>query len=81
MHSPEKIEERQINNAEVSYRIVCCGEKCSPETCQPHAHKCEDSWHTMQIADDDHEAQLELRKSEVAARHEKMKLWREKHGK
>ena len=73
----EVIESKQVNNEMVSYRIVCCGEKCS-EKCKPSAHQCEDSWHTLSVTIEDHASRLELRKAEVEARHTKMKSWRAK---
>lgn len=76
---PEVIETIQVNNENVSYRIVCCGEKCG-SACRPDAHKCEDSRITLHL-DTDHDPQLEEYKAKVAARHTKMKAWREKHGK
>lgn len=78
-HEAKIVEKRQISNEFVAYRIVCCEQACGQD-CMPHAHVCEDSWHTVSIHRDDHEGYLEERKAEVVARHEKMSAWREKHG-
>lgn len=95
IHAPEVVEERQITNEIVGYRIVCCGEKCCLRVngqgfrntvgqcrpnehicCQPDAHTCEDSWHTVSVHREDHASYIEGRKTEVAAQHEKMVQWR-----
>lgn len=79
MHTPEIIETKQVSNEQVSYRIVCCGEKCS-EKCKPAEHVCEDSWVTLSVKNDNHEAQLEIEKGKIAERHAKMAAWKEKNG-
>lgn len=87
-HDVQVIEKKQITNEFVAYRLVCCGEQCchggcrdaDHTCCTADAHTCEDSWHTVSIHRDDHESYLEERKAEVAARHDKMSAWREKHG-
>lgn len=87
-HEPEVVEKKQFTNEFVGYRIVCCGEQCCHAGCReadhvcctPQAHTCEDSWHTVSIHREDHEAYIEARKIEVAARHEKIVAWKEKHG-
>lgn len=76
--NPEVVGKKQVNNEQVAYNIVCCEEKCSPETCTRDSHSCEDSWHAMSIHIEDHEPLLAVIKAEVAARHEKMKTWRAK---
>lgn len=80
-HEPKVVAARQVSNEQVSYRIVCCEEKCEirADKCQPAHHVCEDSWHTMSIHSDDHEWQLAAAKAKVAARHAKMTEWRGKH--
>lgn len=78
---PEIVEKRQLTNEYVAYRIVCCGEHCHPDHCAPNAHVCEESWHTVSIHRDDHDSYMQEKLAEVAARHTKMKAWREKHGK
>jgi len=80
-HEPQIVEAKQVTNEQVSYRIVCCGESCSQETCRRDAHSCEDSWATLSIHDDDHESKLKAYKQEVAARHETMTAWRHKNSK
>lgn len=73
----EVIESKQVTNELVSYRVVCCGELCSWESCSPDSHSCEDTRITLHL-DADHDKKLAEYKSTVEARHHKMKQWRAK---
>jgi hypothetical protein len=73
------VESRQISASLVAYRIVCCGESCDAARCADGMHSCEDSWHVLGAADEEHEDKLKLRKQEIAARHEAMVQWRKKN--
>lgn len=77
-HEPKIVEQRQVTNELVAYRLVCCGESCSEEKCANGAHACEDTWHTFHVLDPEIDAKLAERKSEVAKRHAAIVAWRSK---
>lgn len=77
-HTPKVVGQKQVNNEQVAYRIVCCDETCSRQTCVPTSHNCEDTWHTIAINLDNHDELLQEQLTIVAARHAKMHDWRSK---
>ena len=75
LHKPEIVERKQVSNELVSYRIVCCGEKCGKQ-CTNAAHICHDTWHTIHVKVPDHAGILEKEKIIIAGNHEAMLAWR-----
>jgi hypothetical protein len=78
-HNPIVVDVKQVNNEQVAYRIVCCGAACG-DACTPSNHVCEDSWHTMHVAEPDHDAKIKFLMKEIASRHEQITKWRKEHG-
>jgi hypothetical protein len=62
----EIVEVKQLSNEQVAYKIRVNDD---PTT---------DSWHTMNVWEEDHEAQLEEHKKVALKRHEALAKWREK---